>query len=72
MLNQFVRSNWPADAYRVFGLSALGQPLSASKPDQGFIKAGPETLGYIVDEEGNQQKDLAIPLDWLISKSDVA
>ena len=52
LVNQFVRSRWPDDILMIFGLSALGRPLSPKTSDSEFASKGPEHFGYVVLPDG--------------------
>ena len=51
----------------MFAVSPLGQALSTTEPDQAYAAAGPESRGFVVDEEGNRTDDLLTPVQWLLS-----
>ena len=70
MFYQYLSSNWPKDRRRIFGVSPLGQPLSETHPDENYATSGPETRGFVVDEQGDKTEDLLAPLEWLLSVSD--
>ena len=53
LIDSFLRSNWPDKFLSIFGLSALGQALSPT---------GPENHGYIVEGSGEKNTDLTLPL----------
>ena len=65
MLDSFLRANWQQDALLLYGLSALGKPLSPTEVDQGYQDRGPESFGYVVTPAGSQEKDLTIPIATL-------
>ena len=69
MFGQYLSSNWPKESLRIFGVSPLGQSLSPRRPDEEYAVSGPETQGYVVNEEGEKTDDLLAPLDWLLSVS---
>ena len=71
MFLQYLSSNWPKERLRVFGISPLGQPLSPRQPDVAYAASGPETNGYVVNEQGEKTDDLLAPIEWLLSVSDV-
>jgi len=65
MLDSFLRANWEEDALLLYGLSALGRPLSPTEVDQDYQDRGPESFGYVVTPAGSQEKDLTIPIATL-------
>ena len=70
MLDQYLSSNWPSDQLRFFAVSPLGQALSPKHPDNEYATSGPETKGFVIDEDGFQTDDLLAPVEWLLSSSD--
>lgn len=44
--------------YRAFGLSSQGRELTEEDPDAQFIDEGPETMGWLVCEDGSHDPDL--------------
>lgn len=70
MLDQHLSSNWPSDQLRFFAVSPLGQALSPTQPNNEYATSGPETKGYVIDEDGFQTDDLLAPVEWLLSSSD--
>ena len=69
MFHQYLRSNWPEGRVRIFGVSPLGQALSQTQPDENYAASGPETQGFVVDEQGSKSDDLLAPVRWLLSVS---
>ena len=67
-LSAYLRTNWAPDALKIFGLSSLGQALSSDTSDQDFANEGPETRGYVVTPEGDKDRDLTLPLAWLMER----
>lgn len=68
LLASYVRSRWGGRA-SVLGLSALGTELSETKPNEDFVDIGPENFGFIVQAEGEEVRDLTIPLVQLADMS---
>lgn len=62
LIDQFLKSNWPEDSRRVFGLSALGRALSPETRDEEFAEAGPASFGYVVLDDGTRTLDLTVPV----------
>ncbi len=70
LLAKFVDSTWSRDRWSVWGLSALGRPLSADGEDADYIEHGPETQGYVIRPEGGDTaRDLTLPLAWLLERA---
>lgn len=69
LLASYLRSNWPETGVRIFGISPLGQALSDTDPDEDFVAKGPEKMGYVIDETGNQANDLLAPVQWLLKEA---
>ncbi|HEY0978401.1 MAG TPA: hypothetical protein VGE21_13090, partial [Flavobacteriales bacterium] len=67
LVSSFIRANWNENARTIFGLSALGKPLSDDTRDDDFIDRGPHTQGWIVKPNGEQTLDLTWPLQRLIN-----
>lgn len=67
LLSSFIRNNWQENQFSVWGLSALGQKLNNETNNDTFIDEGPEHQGWIIRPEGDKQdKDLTLPLQWLL------
>ncbi|MCW2985771.1 MAG: hypothetical protein JWR63_3341 [Conexibacter sp.] len=58
LLDAYCRSNWPRDAYAVYGLSAQGQALDRRKPSDTYVDCGPQAMGWIVLPDGTRHSDL--------------
>lgn len=71
MLYAYLSANWPSTRLRIFAVSPLGQALSTTNPDQTYAAAGPETQGFVADQEGNRTEDLLAPIQWLLSLPEV-
>ncbi len=69
MLEQYLSSQWPSGRLRFFAVSPLGQALSPTKPNNEYAASGPETKGFVIDENGLQTDDLLAPVEWLLSSS---
>ena len=69
LVASFIQSNWKDDEVSVWGLSALGQELSAESKSVDFIDEGPESQGWVLPPEGgNKINDLTLPLMWLFER----
>lgn len=66
IFHQFVIANWDESKLKVYGLSSLGKELNSNSIDEGYVDKGPENFGYIVDDLGNRNQDLTIPIFDLI------
>ena len=67
LIHQFLRTNWESEQQSVFGLSALGQALSAHTPDSTYQQAGPESYGYVLYPKGERTPDLTVPVRLFMS-----
>lgn len=68
LLHAFIESNWPPAHRAVFGLSAQGQRLNQSVPDEEYAIEGPEGNGYIVHPSGERDPDLTGLIAGLLSR----
>jgi hypothetical protein len=64
LLFDFIQSNWKSN-YKVLGVAATGTTLSAKAPNKEFMIDGPEFYGYVVDNDGIENKDLTVVLEPL-------
>lgn len=62
MFAEFLSANWERESLMVYGLSSLGKSLDEKKSDDEYLDFGPENFGYVVTPEGNQAKDLTLPI----------
>ena len=67
MLDQYLSSHWPSGKLRFFAVSPLGQALDPTQPNNAYAASGPETRGFVIDEDGFQTDDLLAPVEWLLS-----
>jgi len=58
LLAAFLEATWAPGAWRVCGLSSLGQSLDPTTPDEDFVDEGPEAAGYVVLPSGEHTPDL--------------
>jgi hypothetical protein len=65
MFCDFVESVWNDPT--VMGLSALERPLSEDHADQDYAIRGPESFGYIVHPQGQDDPDITWPITRLIA-----
>jgi hypothetical protein len=65
---EFVSSNWQEDAYSVFGVSSLSKALNDKVPDEDYLDNGPESFGYVVLPDGNQDDDLTLPVAKILER----
>lgn len=66
LFSKFIQTNWTTNDLKVWGLSSTERKLPEDKPDLEFARKGPEHFGYVVLENGKTDRDLTIPVDWLI------
>jgi len=58
---EYIENNWNLK-FATIGLSATGTVLDANKPNKEFQIYGPETCGYIINEDGSKTTDLTLAL----------
>ena len=66
LLSRFLAANWLPDYLRVWGLTSTEQALPADKPNKDFAHKGAENFGYIVVGAGKNERDLTLPINWLL------
>jgi hypothetical protein len=66
LLSRFLAGNWESASLQVWGLSSTEKPLPKDVPDVDFARRGAEAFGYIVVGAGEENKDLTIPIYWLL------
>jgi hypothetical protein len=64
MFREFVEANWQDPL--IFGLSALGRPLSPRDRDMEYVARGPEQFGYVVNADGSEASDLTLPIAMML------
>lgn len=55
---QFIESNWEEKMFKVVGVSAQGFPLDNDDAKNKYLNELPETFGYLVLEDGENDPDL--------------
>ncbi len=70
MFYEYLSSTWHPDAWRVFGISALGMPPTNSDLSAKLRDEGPEQQGYVIRPDGERSLDLAEPIVWLMEYVD--
>lgn len=65
MLSSFIHNTWAKPG--VMGLSALGQALSPTAPNEEYSNLGPEQFGYVVLPDGLHSPDLTLPIQYLLN-----
>lgn len=65
MFCDFVESVWSDPT--VMGLSALERPLVEDHVDQDYANRGPESFGYIVRPDGENDHDITWPISRLVT-----
>jgi len=68
MLARYLEANWESDELRVWGLSSTEQPLPAEVPNKEFARKGPENFGYVVTGAKQEDRDLTLPITWLLRR----
>jgi hypothetical protein len=58
LLLHFVETAWENEAFKVFGLSAQEFPLTTQEAKDKYLDSLPENFGYMVDQEGAEDKDI--------------
>jgi hypothetical protein len=66
LLSRFLSANWSPDSVRVWGLTSTEKALPAETPDKEFARKGAENVGYIVVGASKHERDLTLPINWLI------
>jgi hypothetical protein len=66
LLYRFVAANWLPMHRQVWGLSSIEQRLPEKDPNREFARKGPEHFGFIVRDDGQRDRDLTLPLGWLM------
>jgi hypothetical protein len=66
LFSRFLRANWVASEFKIWGLSSTERRLPEMEPDAEFAAKGPQNFGYVVLENGGPHPDLTIPVNWLI------
>lgn len=65
---EFISTNWNEDAYSVFGVSSQGKALSDKIPDEEYLDNGPQSFGYVILPDGNQDDDLTLPVARILER----
>ncbi len=55
---QFIESNWEHNMFKVVGVSAQGFPLDNDEAKDKYLDELPESFGYLVSEDGENDSDL--------------
>jgi hypothetical protein len=63
LLNSFIQNIWSANARSIIGLSSQGKALSKDKPDDDYLNEGAFEFGYVIEPNGEKNKDLT----WVIA-----
>lgn len=58
MFLHFVETVWAKEAFEIFGLSAQEFPLKTQDAKDKYRDELPENFGYMIDPEGNKDKDI--------------
>lgn len=58
LFHQFVETNWDGASYKVLGLSPQEFRLDNKEAKAKYLDELPESFGYLVDEQGSQDRDL--------------
>ncbi len=66
LLSRFLEANWNPESVRVWGLTSTEKALPADTPDEAFARKGAENVGYIVVSADQKERDLTLPISWLI------
>ena len=54
----FIGSVWDSESFEILGLSAQEFPLDNPEAKERYQDELPENFGYMVDQQGNTDKDL--------------
>lgn len=63
---EFLQAVWDAQDIEIFGLSSLGRALENGVPDRGYQDHGPEAFGYVTSAADKEEKDLLLPVEWIL------
>jgi hypothetical protein len=66
LLSRFLAANWQPHSLHVWGLSSTEKSLPKDIPDTEFARKGAENFGYIVVDADSEDRDLTIPINWLL------
>lgn len=58
LLLNFIESNWDRQFVKYIGLSALGFPLNDPENKEKYQIEGPESFGYLVQDDGQKSNDI--------------
>lgn len=58
LLFNFIESNWESQFVSYLGLSALGFPLNDPENKEKYQIEGPESFGYLVQDDGQKTNDI--------------
>jgi len=58
MLLHFIETVWQKDAFNILGLSSQEFPLTTSEAKDKYLDELPENFGYMIDQDGNRDKDI--------------
>jgi hypothetical protein len=66
MLLHFVETVWEKESFEIFGLSAQEFPLTTPEAKDKYLNDLPENFGYMVDQEGVQDKDITKLIEMIL------
>jgi hypothetical protein len=69
LFSRFIHANWTADELNIWGLSSTERKLPEDSPDVDFARKGPEHFGYVILRDGKTDRDLTIPISWLMPRT---
>lgn len=67
LLYDFVRNNWNEKAISILGLSSTEKTLS-DKADDDYIDRTPIDFGYLINENGEKEKDLTLTIGTFLGR----
>lgn len=67
LLYYFLNNNWTDESLSVIGLSSTEKTLT-DEADEEYIDKTPINFGYIINEKGEQQKDLTLSIRTFIGR----
>jgi hypothetical protein len=70
LLSRYLGATWRPEHLKVWGLSSTEQSLPEKIGDANFARKGPEHFGYVVGGKGKTDRDLTIPLSWLLQPNE--
>jgi len=68
LLYQFIKSNWDEKSNLIMGVSAQEFPLKTEEARQRYLEELPESFGYLVFDDNEQERDLTMLIETSINQ----